>query len=307
MTTFHKTAAAFLLAAALLLGGCAGQGNRPAQEPESTSSDSNFSNSADNSGDSITADSENSSDTQSFRDSLLFDSFVAPDGSIVNKSEAVDAKYDPKDNTVSLAGFDFTLIRYASPVFHSTIDEPDMVDWGKSLDDFSDKYFQVLEDTVYFKIKPGDKLDNGLTVKSARYWVGPDGGACTTEVEFDGDLTLTGILRCIKGNEDLGIPSGNLSFYPDLTKFDFIPIIFPFGDGDYIHTYADREDMFAVVYDSARINLGNINDLDIDISDVISPGENKKVKVTINNLYSAYIPGPNRIMYAEIVSVEPIT
>ncbi len=309
MTKLHKTATAFLLTAALLLSGCAEQGNSPAQEPESTSSDSNFSNSADNSGYSITEDSENSSDTQSFKDSLLFDSFVAPDGSIVYSSEAVDAEYDPKDNTVSLAGFDFTLIRYASPVFRSTIEEPDLVDWEKGLDEFIDKYAVDLEDTVYFKIKPGDKLDNGLTVKSAKYWVDPRGSACATDVEFDGDLTLTGILCCTKANEDRGIPSGNLSFYPDLTKFDSIPIIvpIPIGDGDYIRTYADKKDLFALVYDSAKINFGNINDLDIDLSDMISPGENKKIKVTINNLYSRYWPGPNRYMSAEIISAEPIT
>ncbi len=316
MTKLHKTATALLLAAALLLSGCAEQRNSPTQEMDNTFLDSVFSNSTDNAdgnnastvldGSASYEDPGNSSDwgIESYfkRDveNYPLDYITLPDGSMVSKYEAIGS-----GGNGSLK-FDFTFIRYAKPVFHTTIDEPDLIEWesvesAKTIHDFKWKVdtLYAIEDPEYFKVKPGDRLKNGLVVKSAEYLVGIYGVGRVLDVSFDGEITLTGVLSYYLGDEGEGAV-----FFADSTS-QFIPILLPGIDGDVMQAYIAEKQRFAMVFDDTFFSLGNIND--IDLSGTISPGEYKKVRVTLKNITSHYVEGPNRSSCAELVSVEPIT
>lgn len=226
----------------------------------------------------------------------LRNSFIAPDGNRVYRSEAVneDHSSDPV--------FDFTYIRYAKPVFRTTIDEPDLIDWESGKDE---RY--IIEDPDWFRVYPGDKLPNGLVVSSARYiFNGYYGYAYESGISFDGELTLTGVLSCHKEDGNPFVEHGDVSFLADSAEFDSFPILVPCDDPDFISTILDKEANFARTSDSTGVYIGNINEIDLDLSGVIVPGEYKKVKVTITNINAHYYNGPGRSMTADLVSVELI-
>ncbi len=320
MTKLHKTATAFLLTAALLLSGCVEQGNSPVQELDNTSSDGNLSESIESQNSSEISDNSTPENSESFSDSesepdlqtlikeFPVENITLPDGSTVSKYEAANAhkiKYESIDHSERTLEFDFTFIRYAKPIFRNTFDEPDMIDWEMDTEDFmqNPNNFYEIKDQNYFKVKPGDKLENGLVVKSAKYWVDEYGIGVISSITFDGYLTLTGILYCNDG----GIDDGELEFYGDPTQFS-IPIIVPRAvEPDATFVLTNKKAEFALVFDDIDFCLGNINNIDLDISSVIDRGKYQKVKVTLNNITSHYIEGPNRSLRAELVSVEPIT
>lgn len=232
MTKLHKTTTSLLLTAALLLSGCAEQRNNPAPGTENTYSDSNLSDSTETSystpTDSETSvssdDPEISTNSESELKALIndfqVDSITAPDGSQVNKSDAVCAT-----GTIGgpiWLGYDFSYIRYSQPVFYNTFDYPDLINWESSdlvPDDFNIDIYDLIKDPKFLKIKAGDILENGLIVKSAKWWVDSAGWSNSFEVDFDGEITLEGILHC-SSKKDSGA-DGDLSFFADNSQSVF--------------------------------------------------------------------------------------
>ena len=327
MTTFHKTATAFLLTAALLLSGCAEQRSIPAPGTET-----NVSSDISNSNPIERVESSDSTETSSNITPEILDSnsistdseikiksFTAPDGStfhyidgdtldnLTYSESDVKSFIAPDGNTLyyldkTTLVCDHSYIRYAQPVFHNTIDEPGLVDWEKGCftgeyynEEWPDYYSAEIEDRNYFKVKAGDKLENGLTVKSAEsHFCG--GAIATSCVIFEGELTLTGLLY---------FDSEGISIAADPTQYDIPISITDVGDG--IYGYIDDEEKFAIICDGIGIGLGNINDLSFNLSSEFVSGKNQKAKVTIKDLTLLFGNGIFRRSSATLVSAEPIT
>lgn len=177
-------------------------------------------------------------------------------------------------------GFYSTYIRYQQPVFYNNIDDPNLIDWNTG--DLN-KPIVDIEDPGYFKVKAGDKLENGLTVKSAESLFTRDAGELTSNmVEFEGNLALEGILYCNSTGE-----RGKLYFFADAAKSDPIPLI----RTEELSSIPDRTcpfigdtDKFAVNADGAGIELGLLNESPIDLSGIISPGGCVRAKITVSDL-----------------------
>lgn len=113
-----------------------------------------------------------------------------PDGSILRKSQAAST---PLDHQFSVLEYDFGFLRY--------------------MDSYSDT---ADYDNAWFKVKAGDILDNGMTVKSANYlvaWYSGEERFYSSEVELTGVVEAEGVLFCYE--EDHGnYKAGDLYFYP---------------------------------------------------------------------------------------------
>lgn len=202
--------------------------------------------------------------------------------------------------------FDFTYIRYQQPIFYSSMDDPNMIDWDINK---IEEHMVVIEDPDYFKVKAGDKLENGLTVKSAgSIFECNDGGLNINEVEFDGNLTLEGILYC----ETYDFYTGDermLYFFVDAAKSNPIPLVrtrnepyFP----DKTDFYINDDDKFAAIVDGDGIELGFIDEAPIDLSGIISPGECIRAKITVSNLRQRFSEYSMSFRRATLVSLEKL-
>lgn len=319
MTKPRTTATALLLIAALLLSGCADQRNSPSQGTTNTSSDNNLSdstvtsNSNSASTDSETSvssnnpesstNSESKPDLKALINDFQVDSITAPDGSQVNKSDAVYAT-----GTIGgpiWLGYDFSYIRYSQPVFFSTFDDPDLINWESSdlvPGDFNIDIYDLIKDPKFLKIKAGDILENGLTVKSAEWWVNSAGGSSSFEVDFDGEITLNGILYCSSKGDSNGA-DGYLNFFVDNSQSVF-PVLFR---DDLPVLSIDIVNKFALVSDSEEIRLGHIDNIAYDLSDIIHFGEYIRAKITLKEISINWDEHFHPINNATLVSVEPIT
>ena len=199
-------------------------------------------------------------------------------------------------------GFYSTYIRYQQPVFYNTLDDPNLIDWDTG---YLNKPIVDIEDTGYFKVKAGDKLENGLTVKSAESRFNRSAGELTSNmVEFDGNLTLEGILYCNSTGEN-----GKLYFFADAAKSDPIPLIRTEGFSsipDRTCSFISNADKFAVNADGAGIELGLLNASPIDLSGIISPGECIRAKITVSDLIHRFSDFSESFRRATLVSLEKL-
>lgn len=146
----------------------------------------------------------------------LPEEFAFPDGTVVPK-EDIDIKFpNPGDPCL-----DFAFIRYAEPIFISTLDDPDIVDFEK---------FEIREESRYefepkwIKVQKGDILENGLKVVSAQTHcrsVKDDGNTVLQlfgEVKTEGGTTFGGILRYFNNDDNFCgqtfIPTARSTRYP---------------------------------------------------------------------------------------------
>lgn len=235
---------------------------------------------------------------------LKVTSFVGPDGKTVETSEAVDI-YDSgidiflnkngaggNETTSTLLKYDFAYIRYARPYFYFADEYPDDAK-DKELEEEAKK----LPECEWFKVRAGDKLDCGLTVKRAEYLHYPTnylGNALNKmEVEFDGELTMEGVLYVNIQNHDYMFSAGDVMFIPDPTKTDGIPAM------SYNYWFErDRDEIFRAGLPSKQVgypggyvesdigeewSLGNIEDINLPIPGITN-GSNAKVRITLNNI-----------------------
>lgn len=146
-----------------------------------------------------------------------------PDGTTALKSELTQS-------SGSLLEFDFAFIRYAEPIFESTLDDPGIVD----LDTFEIKGdIQREIEPQWIKVKAGDTLENGLKVVSAQTPCGcfkdENGNAIAElwsgEIKLEGEITFEGIFEYFNGSEYYGYGDYFLCFYPDSTKYK-IPVMY---------------------------------------------------------------------------------
>ena len=252
------------------------------------------------------SDSGSSADGQQVSDEVraLIDAFdeeefTAPDGSLLKRSDAVKAQGN--EEMTYAVGYDFSFIRYAQPVWGSSVDDPDYIDW-----DTLEKTGDPLEyptNVQYFKVQAGDTLDNGLTVKNAEYFYGygVDGTTFYNTVEFDGELTIEGILCYVEGDPEYVIQHGDVFFFADPTKSGTIPV--PLTDLPHLEGWTETDSRLSVDYDGQRILAGNIDDLPDSIADILKEQNGVRVTATLRNIRMVQtMAGPT--MLAEIVSAE---
>lgn len=285
----HITTTAILLTAALLLSGCSKQNDTSL--PDSDSGISSYD----------PTSSDTKSDVSSYIESFPLDSFTAPDGSTVNKSEAVYAA--PLDDGSTYAiGFDFSYMRYAKPLFDNTFENPGLIDWD-TLEFDTDIGFMI-EDTDYFKVKAGDTLENGLTVESAQYWISRNGELFSSDIVLDGELTLKGVLHCIAEVPDYIDNQGDLLFFADTTENDFVPM--PVSPVDLTLKWTDTTDGFAAVFDGIIMRFGNIKDTSIDLTDTFRNGSYVEAEITMKNIRVMYRENGGGFVNAELLSADPV-
>lgn len=240
------------------------------------------------------------------------DSFVGFDGNTVEKSEAVAAEKG-LDDCVYLT-FDFAYMRYATPIWKNSAENPDLIDWNTL--EYNDDTSIILNDPKYFKVKQGDVLENGLTVESAKsvfYAINEcdeDGNISKeavqlrNEIALSGELTLNGILHCVSGDSDYIDSDGDLLFFADTSDFSYIPVPSTSNSGmDIITKSADASSVFAIVCDGYRFYLGNINTVSTDLSGIIDSGDYLETEITLDNIRISYSDVGGKIVNADIVCV----
>lgn len=199
-----------------------------------------------------------------------------PNGEVLKKEDA-DFVHCFGDRVLYI-GYDSVYMYKAKPYYRNTTDEPDMINW-ETLEVKDDP--GEFTDHEYFKVKPGDTLDNGLTVRSAEYWYGYVTNENAVDLSFDGELTLEGILYRTPEDE-YGSSKGTLHFFPDTTKNDFFCPFELYGTVPYL--FVDNVNKLAVNYDSRDIRLGNESEAPSGVSEILGSSVSAKVKVTITDL-----------------------
>ena len=207
----------------------------------------------------------------------------------------------------------FTYLRWMKPIFDSTLKTPDLINW----DTYDIAKYDTAEkrnDPQWFLAKTGDKLENGLVVKSASCGFEEarftDGTKAILLVEsaisFENTLTLTGVLYC-EPEDDVYVIPGDLVFFADPTVGPNVPVISQSGKkaGEYsLNKYVAAN--FAAVFDGKVFNVGNLESAAVDLSGIINEGESCEVRVTLDNIK---ITTSERFMggaFADIVSIEKI-
>lgn len=245
---------------------------------------------------------ENSEDPTNSKISSELDYFpleniTMPDGSVVSKYEG---KYGGSD----YLDFDYSFIRYAQPIYCSTFDDPDLVDWETNR--FKTEPNTPIENPNYFKVKAGDKLQNGLTVRSAKYRVYKNGAVSISSIEFDGELTLSGILYCYPEDTPLNTSLGDLSFFADPREYNYLPVSIVSDYYEITEAWLDEKNKIAWISEKVSFDLGNIYDIPVDLSEIITLGGYAKVKITLKDIEKGWSDN-GAWSRAAIVSVDPIT
>ncbi len=240
---------------------------------------------------------------------LKMQSLVGPDGKTVSMTDAVNATNNNIEKLYSqelltdengdfildengmpqtdnalvnvMLTFDFAYMRYARPYFYT----------GEHIED---EEREVLPEMEWFKVREGDKLDCGLTVKKALFEMYPVLGwehlTHLQTIELDGEITLEGMLFATTNPNDYASKVGDLNFFVDPTKSEGIPVVRLDHDKNeewynlnrFIYTEYDEQ-----YYESDVANMwyiGNINDDDFDESAVFGGDEFVRVKATLKNV-----------------------
>lgn len=301
-----KKSIAFLLLSALLLTACdtTDENSSDINNSSDMNSSSVESSSSSSASDSSSSKSESSSETESSSaeessspaenppEELDENSFKAPNGEVLNITDGELIEDD-------MYKFEHSYIRYTKPIFYNTVDDPDIINWDTM--HFSVDFDWSQEADGFFKVKAGDKLENGLTVKSADIYV-YHGDFCQSNIEFEGELTLEGIVYRVP--EDVyGSYQDEIIFFVDPAKSTNFPA--PIGESDNVGSWwIDEKSKLAFLGDYAEIRLGNYKEMADDFSGVVERGEFAKLKIKIKDLKYRYQTGPGGILTATLVSFE---
>lgn len=236
-------------------------------------------------------------------ESFPIDNILLPDGSTVDKHEAVRAVVE-KNGLINLE-FDFWFMRYAKPIVWSNIEglgeyrEKEWHDdWKKSGEEYEKAVNIKYED--YFRVESGDILDNNMKVVEAGFTVYGVGGLYDSYVELSGESTYEGLI--VRYEEDVPYnDKGDIVLVPDPTKDTPIPIAYLggydkvkygiFGEMGGSYTFGES----FIMSDSIEITLGNEKDLpykfDTDFNDIFTKDPRSEIifsyaraKGTIRNM-----------------------
>lgn len=262
---------------------------------------------------------------------LKLKSFVGPDGETV-KAEDADCVFDTRSEHTEVGSpgfkmdsamksddieidsdgnliepeiestvlrYDFAYLRYCRPLFYK----------GELLDEADEqKMIDELPDDKWFKVRAGDKLDCGLTVKKAVYERFPVETSSPTRdnyVEFDGELTLEGLLYTVPNDRDYLVKQGDLTFIPDPTKTNGIPDCTQQVDPENVIRRSVYGEDYVLTDGGATWIVGTVDD--IDKSYIFGDDELVRVKVTLKNIrYGGILTCDMPAFYAEIADIDRI-
>lgn len=304
-----KKITSILVAAALMmvLAGC-----NKTENPESSNDSTNTSSQTNATESTESTESTDSADSEPLSDDVkkLLEKYpnVAEykgrDGEIMPLNKITNITYP--DGFFPQVTYGLGYMTYGVPCFATTIGNDDWksegngfsntIDWLNYRIDEAEKSFT---ESKRFMVKPGDKLENGLVVKSAetvcevltpeeeKEWEG-NGRTIpifnSTKIEFDGELTLEGVLYKYEGDPQYFSVQNDVFFYLDTTKNDFVPMN---------HTIATTEllDSEGGVIHCGSYYLGNLGDIDdlpsvdYDVDEILGDKNYARVKLTLKNIY----------------------
>lgn len=217
-----------------------------------------------------------------------------PDGSSASKTEAARSYGNEEQPYLE---FNFGFLRYAKPIFQSTLDDPDCFDYDSY--EFNEPVDAIISEPDYFKVKAGDVLENGMTVESANYkvtWKDGKQSFVESEVVLNGKMTCEGILLCrqssvgdVRSDDDLIY---DLVFYADPTGDTPIPVFCSMDDGtERLETVILDETAF--VLDGKEISLSRSTDKSTaeaeGYSEIIDGSKGIRAKMTFYKLTCSVI------------------
>ena len=262
-----------------------------------------------------TPESKLSDEAKKLLENIRVESFEGHDGKTVFAADAVDLYtdeidvfFEPDLNSVTVDTvliYDFAYMRYMRPYF---LVDPGGIpeDWSSFYDE-CEKEFALLPEAEWFKVRAGDKLDCGLTVKSAEYrrYDAIYNPLRSQTVEFDGELTLEGVLY-VTNRGDYINSAGDLLFVPDTVKTAGLPIVSPSSEARVFQTFYPDYYVAADIGNN-EWQLGSIDDAPFTRREIFGDRSAVKVKVTLNNIRAEYLRNMAAdLMYADIVSIETI-
>ena len=289
-----------MLAAALTFSACGDtqKENNTGTPSETTTENAPNNNNADTDGDSSKDNSEKSppdEDIQALIEQFDVDSFTAPDGTEVKLTDAVSAV----DNLALY--FDFAYIRYAEPLYKDTVSNPEIYDFEKY--EFTED-LQELEQKPFKAVK-GDVLDNGMKVVNAYYALlhGDTMHPLENGVELEGECTLEGVLFHV-AEDDYMLFKDEVLFYPNPTTGTVPTTYNPYFA--FALSMVDLDSEFAFISDGGSINLGNMNDIDVDVSKLFEDSSYVKVKVTLDGMHIRYSENFGSQCWSRLKSAEKL-
>lgn len=212
-----------------------------------------------------------------------------PDGSTADKTEAAQAYRNNFDRPA--LKFDFGFLRYASPVFQSSLDTPKSFNFNTMR--FEAPYPREITDPEFFRVKAGDRLKCGITVTKADWYVDYQSG-CGIQVQSslvkcEGEVTWEGILYRFS-EDDYQIEKGDLAFYPDPLKNDGLLVICG-KNWKSEKTGKPKADLIAPVWSDGAlesgggiINVGNYFDSEEMYDGIFGEANLARVKMTLKDL-----------------------
>lgn len=241
------------------------------------------------------------------------DVFTTPDGKEHSINEAVSGVYDESTHSIFLT-FDFGYMGYAPPFYYDTNSNPELFFGNFEFNQYDDKINDEIKKGVpeVFKVKKGQTLENGLTVSDAELTIHPinrpnEKGAEITSinVKTEGDLTLSGVLFHISQDPQYLTSLDDVMFYPDTSKESYIPYPYWKTSDNRMPIFSgiDVKNEFAFATSSIPYRFGNLNEMDIDVSDYFTQGDYVKVNVTITDPYVRYTQG-NPFCGGELTKIE---
>ncbi|MBD5128528.1 MAG: hypothetical protein HDT43_01165 [Ruminococcaceae bacterium] len=213
-----------------------------------------------------------------------------------------DGNFIEHERLSTVLRYDFAYIRYCRPLFYI----------GEMLDkDVEQQMIDELPEDKWFKVRAGDKLDCGLTVKKAVYEHFPaetyENTIRDNYIEFDGEVTLEGIMSAVKNDDAYLVKMNDLTFRPDPTKTSGIPDCTRALDTEYVISrgmYNSDGDYYLADGYAAWI-IGTVDD--IDSGYILGDDDVVRVKVTLKNVkYGGILSVDLPAFYAEITDIERI-
>lgn len=209
---------------------------------------------------------------------FTLDEIPLPDGTTLKKTEAVEGFGNPNN---SILKFDVGVMRYAKPVFQTNLDDPESFDW----DNYTFKEpIEEPEDDKLVVVRAGDVLENGMTVKSASTCFEMQQGEPGYKdimIELEGEQTAEGVIY-LREEDDYGIYKDHLEMYIDTTKCENLPMRYDQnGPSSWTYTFPDHK--VAINIDGCFYDLGDINEMDVDVSEIFLNSPFAKVKVTFKD------------------------
>lgn len=223
-----------------------------------------------------------------------------PDGTMLNKTEAVDGMGSAD---YSILKFDVGVVHYCKPVFQSSYDDPDSFDWENYA--FLEPVEEP-EENRNVTVRAGDVLENGMTVRSAFTYFETSSAENLyyklSEVELEGEMTVEGIVY-LREEDDYGVFKDDIELYVDTTKCENLPMRYDqYNASVWTHTFPDHK--IALTIDGDYYDLGNINETDVDVSEVFLDSPFAKVKVTFKDPVLRITETATANVVAELVDIE---